>query len=348
MFHRTLVLPLAAGLCVAAMLLAGCTSPAGAPVPTPTPTPIPAAATTPAPAAVPAGSSSFDQGDNGGTYTVSLGTVFRLALPENPTTGYTWNLSVSPGLSVLNASYVPSDTTGKLVGSGGTRIWFLNATLPGTQTVSGTYGRPWEPAGNGTGFRMTLDVLESSCNENVCTLPTAPVEVHPNIPVYTEADNGRSVEVPVGGTFTIQLQENPTTGYSWNLSLPVGITLSRDEYTPSATGEGIVGAGGVRSFTLAADEPGGWNVTAEYRRPWVPAGTVTLVNSGGVSYGIIGDDGKNYEPLNLDPEYQKDGLRVAYEATPAAQGAGAGTWGAPVNLSAIEEIQGFSLRVTAG
>ena len=57
-----------------------------------------------------------------------------------------------------------------------------------------------------------------------------------------------------------------------------------------------MGGGGIRSFMMVAAESGGWNVTAEYRRPWIPAGTVTRVDLEGGFYGIIGDDGTKYSP----------------------------------------------------
>ncbi|HMA05785.1 MAG TPA: protease inhibitor I42 family protein, partial [Methanomicrobiales archaeon] len=271
MTGRTIFISLALVCMAAAVLFAGCTTPGGNIPATPVPT-------TPVPATTqrPAGTGSFDQSNDGGTYPISRGAEIELRLPENPTTGFSWNLSLSTGLSLINDSYIPSDTTGKLVGSGGTHVWFLSANLPGGQTVSGTYRRPWEPAGPGvTFFTLNLIVEEGSCGPNVCTLPTTPSTVPPAYPVYTEADTGKAVQESRGGTFAIRLPENPSTGYSWNLSLPAGITLARDEYIPPQTAGQTVGRGGTRSFTLVADKTGTGNITTEYRRPWVPAGTVT-------------------------------------------------------------------------
>ena len=329
--------------CIAMVVLAGCTAPAANPA---APTTAPATPA-PTPSLPPAGPGTFDQSNNGGTYPVSAGAGVRLLLPENPTTGYTWNLSVSPGLSVLNDSYVPSDTTGKLVGSGGTHVWFLKADQAGEQVVSGLYRRPWEPAGNATGFRLVLDVSEAGCGGTVCTIATpTPSAVPPRYHVYTEADSGKSVPELPGETFGIRLAENPTTGYSWNLSLPAGLTLSRDEYLPSATSGQVAGAGGTRSFTLVAARAGAWNLSAEYRRPWVQAGTVTHEDLEGGFYGIVADDGTKYEPLDLDPKYQLDGLRVAFETTPAGDTVSTRMWGTPVHLSLIEEIPRFTLAVS--
>jgi len=329
--------PLLAAACIAAVLVAGCAGPATRPAATPAPTPSP----THAPE-----SYSFDQTNNGGTYPVTPAAGIQLRLPENPTTGFSWNLSVTPGLSIVNDTYVPSDTSGKLVGSGGIHVWFLKVTGPGDQGISGVYRRPWEPAAaNASVYSLSLIVGESPCDTNVCTIPTVPSTMPPRYHVYTEADSSGIVHELPGDTFGIRLQENPSTGYSWNLSLPAGLTLTRDEFIPAVTGSRVVGAGGTRSFTLVAAESGDWNITAEYRRPWVPAGTITRVDLEGGFFGIVADDGKRYEPANLDAKYQRDGLRVAFEATPAGDTMSARMWGTPVNLTLEEEIPGFSLGV---
>lgn len=337
----TFLAPLLAVACIAAVFLAGCAGPAAQTLPTPVPTPVPTQAQ------VPAEPNSFDQSNNGGTYPVAPGAEIQLRLPENPTTGFLWNLSVTPGLSIMNDTYIPDDTSGKLVGAGGTHVWFLKAIGPGDQGISGIYRRTWEPStANATRFSLSLIVGESACGGNVCTVPTVPSTVPPRFPVYTEADNGKAVQEPLGETFSIQLQENPTTGYSWNLSVSNGLKVSRDEYIPSSTSGQMVGAGGIRSFTLVTLAPGGQTVAAEYRRPWVASGTVTYENLEGGFYGILGDDGKKYEPLNLDAKVQKDGLRVAFDATVVRDAVSTRMWGTPVNLTLIEEIPEFSLKVT--
>ena len=341
MSRRRYLAPFIAIACIAAVIIAGCTGPAENNPPTPVP-----ATPASAPSLPPGEPNSFNQANNGRTYSVPLNAVIQLRLPENPTTGFSWNLSVTPGLSIINDTYIPDDPSGKLVGSGGTHVWFLSAMDAGDQAITGVYRRPWEPSTtNATRFSLSLIVEDSTCGGNVCTLPAVPPAVSPRYHVYTGADKGKTVLEPHGETFTIRLQENPTTGYSWNLSVTNGLRISRDESLPSSTGGQIVGTGGIRSFTLVAIQPGEQAVTAEYRRPWVASGTVTYQNLEGGFYGIIGDDGKRYEPLNLEAMYQKDGLRVAFDATVAKDVASTRMWGTPVSLVQIEEIPEFSLRV---
>lgn len=319
-------------VCIGTVLLAGCTAPAEKPLPTPVPTPSP----------VP-GESVFDLAVSGRTFNISLDEEFQLRLPENPSTGYTWMLTVPEGLSITNETYIPDDASGRLVGSGGTRVWSLKAVQPGVQVITGVYSRPWESRldSGALFFNLTLVVGGSTCTTATCTVPGVPARFH----VYTEEDDGRTVEEAPGETFTIRLRENPSTGYSWNLSLSEGLDLTGDEYIPSQAGGQVVGGGGIRSFSLGATKPGEEQVAAEYRRPWMKSGTVASLDLEGGFFGIIGDDGEQYEPLNLDEKYREDGLRVAFDAEPAKDVATIHMWGTPVNLVHIEEIQAFTLTV---
>ena len=342
MSTRTLHLALTAAMCIAAVLLAGCMSPAANKVPTTVPT---TPAMTPTPVHEQKG--TFTQADSGGTFLLSTRDVIKLRLSENPTTGYHWNLSVTPGLTIQNDSYIPNDTTGKLVGSGGTHVWFLQATEQGTQVITGVYQRSWEAvAGTTPSFTLTLVASGEACGANVCSLPTVTSAVPQGNQICTEADNGKTVQETLMETFGIRLQDNPTTGYSWNLSLTKGLSVTGDEYLPSSTSGQLVGSGGVRSFTILTTARGGQHVVAEYRRPWAQAGTITYQNLEGGFYGILGDDGKKYDPLNLDAKFRENGLRVAFNATVAEGTATTSMWGTPVNLDLIEEIPEFSLNVT--
>ena len=141
-------------VCLIAVASAGCIgtgpgTPAGLP-PSPTPS---------APA-VQVGNLVVNEEQNHATVTVHKGSTITVRLQENPTTGFTWNLSASPGLRVVSDSYIPSDTTGKLIGSGGTHVWDISAQSAGTRTIEAVYLRPWEPAtGNETAFLLNVVVV---------------------------------------------------------------------------------------------------------------------------------------------------------------------------------------------
>lgn len=172
--------------------------------------------------------------------------------------------------------------------------------------------------------------------------PTTPATLTPS-QSFDQSASGKQVTAPAGSAFSVMLPENPTTGYSWNMSHSAGLTLLKDEFIPPATQ--LAGAGGTHSWLFGAAEKGNQSIHAEYRRPWVPAGTIVFQELEGGFYGIVGDDGKDYLPLNLDAQYRVNGLRIAFESEPAGNIATIHMWGTPVNLTFIEATEIYDLRV---
>lgn len=89
----------------------------------------------------------------------------------------------------------------------------------------------------------------------------------------TEADNGRTNQVNVGGAIEIILPGNPTAGYSWeldsfgtNVLQPAGV----GEYLRSAQPGSIprVGAGGRFVFRFKTVGTGRGDIKMIYRRSW--------------------------------------------------------------------------------
>ena len=87
---------------------------------------------------------------------------------------------------------------------------------------------------------------------------------------FTENDAASLVALQNAENFTIALEENPTTGYRWNLqaSDSDAIKVLGSDYQP---GGGGVGAGGQRTFRLQAARVGDHTVTLELRRSWEAA-----------------------------------------------------------------------------
>ena len=67
-------------------------------------------------------------------------------------------------------------------------------------------------------------------------------------------------------------------------------------------------------------------------------GTVEYIDLEGGFYGIIGNDGKHYDPINLGPEFQEDCLRIYFEAKIREDVASTHMWGIPVEITRIEEL----------
>lgn len=88
------------------------------------------------------------ESNNGNTIYIKEGQVFYMKLKENPSTGYSWQLSLSNGLNQLSDKYYSpesSKTGGKLViGAAGSHSWEIKAVAKGRQQVNGIYKRSWE------------------------------------------------------------------------------------------------------------------------------------------------------------------------------------------------------------
>lgn len=85
-------------------------------------------------------------GESGKTKTYKVGQHFVLTLPENPTTGYVWNVQTEPSyqtaISKVSDRFIVPKT--RMVGSGGTHVFVFNAISPGIAQIKGYHARPWE------------------------------------------------------------------------------------------------------------------------------------------------------------------------------------------------------------
>ena len=77
------------------------------------------------------------------------------------------------------------------------------------------------------------------------------------------------IDVSVGDTFTISLESNPSTGYTWELSEPlddaVVVSLGSDHQAGEGTGVGVAGH---QLFTFQAVGKGSTTIGLQYVRPW--------------------------------------------------------------------------------
>lgn len=87
----------------------------------------------------------------------------------------------------------------------------------------------------------------------------------------TEYNNGDSINLKINDTVEINLESNPTTGYSWFLSDKTNesiVSLVDSEYIESGKDEELVGAGGHETFTFKAVSKGETSIILNYERPW--------------------------------------------------------------------------------
>ena len=109
--------------------------------------------------ALPQGATGLVYGtdDNGTTVTVNAGSTLTIRLAENPSTGFAWDESCSPGLTVVNSNYIQG---ANMPGAPGTNEWTITASEKGLQRFTAVYKRSWEPlVGNESTFVLDINVI---------------------------------------------------------------------------------------------------------------------------------------------------------------------------------------------
>ncbi|MEN6462457.1 MAG: DUF4163 domain-containing protein [Syntrophomonas sp.] len=83
-----------------------------------------------------------------------------------------------------------------------------------------------------------------------------------------ESYNGKEYSLPVGQTFTLVLNSNPTTGYEWILSSWDKNIIALDNSDFQSSNVNMVGSGGQQYFKFKALKPGSIELGLNYARPW--------------------------------------------------------------------------------
>lgn len=86
--------------------------------------------------------------------------------------------------------------------------------------------------------------------------------------VIEQSDQGNTFEVRPGDRILIRLEENPTTGYRWEVDLPEERVIAREGSDYVRAAEAGVGGGGTRTFYFGAQSPGAVDVVLTLRREW--------------------------------------------------------------------------------
>lgn len=114
---------------------------------------------------------------------------------------------------------------------------------------------------------VTVAAFSMGCTDTGTT--DGPLDVDDTVAsgtVFSEDANSSEISLKVGDSIVLKLNENPSTGYSWDLSLPEGIVLVKDEFV--GPDEPMAGAGGVHEWTLKAASEGNYQINAIYKRSW--------------------------------------------------------------------------------
>ena len=76
------------------------------------------------------------------------------------------------------------------------------------------------------------------------------------------------LEMNVGEVLVFSTEENPTTGYQWKVLEPLSNFKVEETYLQNEVEEGVVGAGGIKTFRFVAEKPGQQLIKLAHMRPW--------------------------------------------------------------------------------
>ncbi|HEV2237906.1 MAG TPA: protease inhibitor I42 family protein, partial [Ktedonobacterales bacterium] len=91
--------------------------------------------------------------------TLRVGQELLLRLPEQPTTGFQWEVTVdgAPACALVDTAFEPPAGP---PGGSGRRVWRFRAIQAGAGRIALRYGRPWEAAApTARAFALRLRVL---------------------------------------------------------------------------------------------------------------------------------------------------------------------------------------------
>lgn len=97
----------------------------------------------------------IDERSNGQMVEVSVSEVLRIALEENPTTGFRWVLERNgEPVCVLIKDFF--ETAVSATGQGGRHYWEFRTENVGEETIELAYRRSWEKATPARTFRLSI------------------------------------------------------------------------------------------------------------------------------------------------------------------------------------------------
>ena len=88
---------------------------------------------------------TFTKPDQGTVQILARGESFEVRLPENPTTGYVWEVEKIPGavLDLERETFEAETADPRIMGRGGIKIFVFKAREPGTGEIDLRHRRPW-------------------------------------------------------------------------------------------------------------------------------------------------------------------------------------------------------------
>ncbi len=138
----------------------------------------------------------------------------------------------------------------------------ITPAVTGTETVPGTPAttRTETPTGTTTTSKI-VTVTGTPADSGSGSSTVSPT-------VLNKEMNESAVAVKLNTRFALELEENPSTGYAWNLTITDGLRVVSDEYVASGSGTNAVGTGGMHRWEIEAIAEGLQQIDGLYRRSW--------------------------------------------------------------------------------
>ena len=85
----------------------------------------------------------------------------------------------------------------------------------------------------------------------------------------TKVDEGKTIEVKAGGEIVVELEGNPSTGYTWETKdLDFSLLQQIGETAFKSSNPGLIGSGGTLTLIFKALKAGKATLILIYHRPW--------------------------------------------------------------------------------
>lgn len=193
-------------------------------------------------------------------------TTIRFEFTTNPSTGYGWDVTADKK-SLLTETYNNISTT-ELPGAPGVHTFDFKAASPGTVALNFKYQRSFE---NNTTIEDLTYIIQVYQNNTVELISIFSPEGN-LLPLFKNTTLEKNDTV-----IRITLGENPTTGYSWNLSMTPSDVLNKTEDHFNTSNSENVGAPGYHTWTFESLKAGNVTVTFDHNRNFEENSTTEIV-----------------------------------------------------------------------
>ena len=193
-------------------------------------------------------------------------TLLKFEFTTNPSTGYGWVMTAND-TSILNEVVDEVTTTKPMPGAPGIHTFSYTAKSPGTVSLNFKYERSFE--NDSTIEDLTYVILVNS--DNTIEILSAATPRGNLLPL------SKSITMEEKGTvLQMAFAENPTTGYTWNVSMaPANVlNMTKDDFIPPNTG--MMGAPGLHEWQFESLNAGNVSLIFDHNRSFEEESTTEI------------------------------------------------------------------------